>query len=143
MLELALHAAFASSTTHRDERARSRLRARARGRRRRQRGEEAKTTPKPKAASKPKAKAVKDQPHVVIEVPHNGPSGQSIKRSYGRLKILGMYPDKARAERAAKVYIQRNGGEVEAFGTGYPNIEGDTWDSQLQVIVKHAGEMIG
>jgi hypothetical protein len=54
-----------------------------------------------------------------------------------------MYPDKARAERAAKVYIQRNGGEVEAFGTGYPNIEGDTWDSQLQVIVKHAGEMIG
>jgi hypothetical protein len=32
---------------------------------------------------------------------------------------------------------------VEAFGTGYPNIEGDTWDSQLQVIVKHAGEMIG
>jgi hypothetical protein len=102
-----------------------------------------KTTPKPNAASKPKAKAVKDQPHVVIEVPHNGPSGQSIKRSYGRLKILGMYPDKARAERAAKVYIQRNGGEVEAFGTGYPNIEGDTWDSQLQVIVKHAGEMIG
>lgn len=101
-----------------------------------------KTAPKPKAAPKPKSKAVKDQPHVVVEVPHNGPSGQSIKRSYGRLKILGLYPDKARAERAAKAYIQRKGGDAEAFGTGYPNLEGDTWDSQLQVIVRHAGEMI-
>ena len=64
-----------------------------------------KTAPKPKAAFKLKVKAVKDQNHVVIEVPHNGPSGQSIKRSYGRLKVLGLYPDKARAERAAKAHI--------------------------------------
>lgn len=87
-------------------------------------------------------KAFKDQPHVVIEAPHNGPSGQSIKRSYGRLKVLGLYPNKARAEQAAKVHISRKGGEVESFGTGYPNLEGDTWDSQLQALVKLAGDML-
>ena len=101
-----------------------------------------KTAPKPKAAFKLKVKAIKDQNHVVIEAPHNGPSGQSIKRSYGRLKVLGLYPNKARAEQAAKVHISRKGGEVESFGTGYPNLEGDTWDSQLQVLVKLAGDML-
>ena len=66
-----------------------------------------------------------------------------MKRSYARLKILGLFPDKARAERAAKTYIALHGGEVESFGTGYPNLEGDTYDSSMQVLVKHAGEMMG
>ena len=103
-----------------------------------------KTAPKPKLGGfKPKAKALKDQPHVALVAPHYGPSGQSMKRSYARLKILGLFPDKARAERAAKTYIALHGGEVESFGTGYPNLEGDTYDSSMQVLVKHAGEMMG
>ena len=103
-----------------------------------------KTAPKPKlGGTKPKAKALKDQPHVALVAPQYGPSGQSLKRSYAKLKILGLFPDKARAERAAKAYIVRNGGVAENFGSGYPSFEGGTYDSAMQVLVKHAGELMG
>ena len=64
----------------------------------------------------------------MIEAPHNGPKGQGNKRSYGSLKIKGLYPSKAAAERAATAYVQNvrvrycGSTEADAIGTGYPAV---------------------
>jgi hypothetical protein len=106
---------------------------------------------KPVPVTKPKTNKLtpllKDQPHVVIEAPQQGPSGQGRKRSYGGVRIVGLYPYKHSAENAARAYVAnfRVGHygmtEPDATGSGYPAVtKGGSYSDEFQVFVKHAGE---
>lgn len=79
-------------------------------------------------ASKPK-KAKKDMPHVLLWVPHHGPTG--ARKSWAKLKAIGIFESKEAAE-AKKASIMAQHDQC-----GYGDIlVGNTFEDEIDLIIK-------
>ena len=72
--------------------------------------------------------AIKDTPHVLLWVPHNG---LGRKKTWTDLKALGIFPNRAAAE-AERVKVM---GRYDNCGHG-DILVGDCWDDEVDLVVK-------
>ncbi|CAM6111266.1 unnamed protein product [Calypogeia fissa] len=84
---------------------------------------------KSKPAAKKKAVPLKNKPHALLWIPHNG----AKSRTWPTLKVMGVYStkEKAMAERE-RVLSQCEESEHGDIGVG------DTWHDEIDLIVKPA-----
>ncbi len=92
------------------------------------------TTTTKTTTKKPAKVALKDKPHVLIWVCHHGP-GQNGKWTQKNLKIVGVYPNKSRAEqRKMEICNQHQ-------QCGYGDIMvGGSWDDEIDLIIRPTEE---
>ena len=85
--------------------------------------------------SKPKKLPIKDQPHALLWVPHNGAGTHRGHNGWSKLTVMGIYKTKQDAQSAKDDYI--NGHPDEAVGSGDICI-GPSWSDEYDLVVKHA-----
>jgi hypothetical protein len=82
-----------------------------------------------------KKMAIKDTPHVLLWVPHNG---LGLKKTWTDLKALGIFPSKAAAEaERAKVM-----GKYDNCGHG-DILVGGRWDDEVDLVIKPCESFLG